>query len=148
MYKTVSCLNINDIPSNTVVTIIENMILPSIIRLTKLVNISLIGYDSSIHCKNNGGLEFTSCSNIAITGITWTEFINNKVNVSYSNTGRIKFYESSNIKIHNCTFQHLVEKALIFSQVFGNVSIKYCKFMDNKNQEHGAVIHYLPCRLH
>ena len=140
------CKMLQDIPSDAVVTIAENITLSSTIQLTKLVNVSLIGYNnSSIQCKNDGGLQFTSCSNVAIVNITWNAF-NSKKNMFNNTTPQIRFNGSSNITIDNCTFQQSVGQAIVLSEVSGDVDIKHCKFVDNYNVHphrlHGTAIHY------
>ena len=140
-YKNCFCKNLNDIPSNSVVMITDNITLSSPIQLTKLVNVSLIGYNSpSIYCENDGGLQFTSCTNVTIINITWHRLINNDRNIPE----KIKFYNSSIITIDHCTFQQSVGQAIVLSEVSGDVNIKHCKFMNNiySHRGHGAAIHY------
>ena len=141
-YQNCCCENIEDIPSNVVVKITRNISLSSPIQLQKLVNISLIGYNSSsIHCENDGGIRFISCRNVSITNLTWHKFINNEKN---NITSLIKFYNSSNLTIDNCTFQQSVGGAIVLSEVSGDLNIKHCKFVNNKHtlREHGGAIHY------
>ena len=135
------CENIENISSNSVVIITDNITLSSSIQLTELDNISLIGYNSpSIYCENDGGLQFTSCTNVTITNITWHRQINNDRNLP----AKIKFYNSSNITIDHCTFQQSVGQAVVLSEVSGVVNIKHCKFLNNKYifREHGTAIYY------
>ena len=145
-YNKCFCRKLQDIPSDAVVTITENITLSSTIQLTELVNISLIGYNnSSIQCKNNSGLHFFSCSNVAIVNIHWKAF-NSKKNMFNNVTPQIRFNGSSNIIIDNCTFQQSVGQAIVLSEVSGDVDIKHCKFVDNYNVHphrlHGTAIHY------
>ena len=144
-YEKCFCENIEDIPSDVVVIITDNITLSSMIPLLEIANISLIGYNSSfIHCKNDGGLQFTSCSNVSITNLTWHKFINNERKISNDTTPQIIFYNSSNVIIDHCTFQQSVGQAIILSEMSGNVNIKHCKFVNNKHtfREYGAAIHY------
>ena len=145
-YSKCFCKMLQDIPSDAVVTIAENITLSSIIQLTELVNISLIGYNnSSIQCKNDGGLQFTSCSSVTIVNITWNA-LNSKKNIFNNVTPQIEFYDSSNITIDNCIFQRSVGRAVVLSEVSGHVDIKHCKFVNNHNiyphRVHGTAIHY------
>ena len=140
------CKKLQDIPSDAVITIAENIILSSTIQLTELVNISLIGYNnSSIQCENDGGLQFTSCSNVTIVNINWKAF-SSKKNTFNNITPQIRFYGSSNIIIDNCTFQQSVGQAVVLSEVSGDVDIKHCKFVNNYNihphRLHGTAIYY------
>ena len=143
-YKNYFCKNLNDISSNSVVIITDNITLSSQIQLTELANISLIGYNNpSIYCENDGGLQFTSCTNVTITNITWHRLINNDRNIHVT----IKFYNSSNITIDHCTFQQSVGQAVVLSEVSGDVNIKHCKFVNNmhlsEKRHYGSAIHYL-----
>ena len=143
-YKNCFCKNLNDISSNSVVIITDNVTLSSPIQLTELVNISLIGYNSpSIYCENDGGVQFTSCTNVTITNITWHRLINNNRNIPV----KIKFYNSSNITIDHCTFQQSVGQAVVLSEVSRDVNIKHCKFVNNihlsEKSHNGSAIYYL-----
>ena len=147
-YRECFCRKLQDIPSDAVVIIAENITLSSTIQLTKLVNVSLIGYNnSSIQCEEDGGLQFTSCSNVTIVNITWNVF-NNKKSIFNNVTPQIEFYDSSNITIDNCIFQRSVGQTVVLSEVSGHVDIKHCKFVNNHNlyphRVHGTAIHYSP----
>ena len=146
-YKNCFCKNLNDIPSNSVVIITDNITLSSPIQLTDFVNISLIGYNSpAIYCENDGGFQFTSCSNVLIANISWHKFRKNEI-TSKNIAPQIKFYNSLNITIDNCIFQQSVGQAILLSEVSENVSIKHCKFVNNMHphakSQHGTAIHYL-----
>ena len=147
-YKKCYCEDIEDIPSDVVVIITKNITLSSPIQLTELNNISVIVYNSyTIHCDNDGGLQFISCSNVTITNLTWIKLIDNERNISNNITPQIEFYNSSNITIDHCTFQQSVGQAVVLSEVSGDVNIKHCKFVNNKYslREHGATIYYSSC---
>ena len=138
------CENIEDIPSNVAVIITKNITLTSTIKLTNIINVSLIGYnDSSIHYESDGGLQFISCSIITVKNLTWRKIIKHEWNIN-NTISQIKFYNSSNITIDHCTFQQSVGRAVVLSEVSGDVNIKHCKFVNNKYslREHGAAIHY------
>ena len=139
------CENIEEIPSNAVVIITKNITLSSSIQITDRANITLIGHNSSfIHCENESGLQFISCSDVIVINLTWHKFINNEQNISNNITPQIKFCNSSNITIENCTFQQSVGRAVVLSEMSGDVNIKHCKFVNNKHslRKHGAAIHY------
>ena len=143
-YKKCYCVNIEDIPNDVVVIITKNITLSSTLQLTKIYNISLIGYNASVHCNYDGGLKFISCNNVRITNLTWYKFTDNERNLSNNTTPQITFYNSSNITIDHCTFEQSVGQAVVLSEVSGDVNIKHCKFVNNKHplRKHGAVIHY------
>ena len=144
-HKKCYCENIEEIKSNTIVIITKKITLSSPVKLRNIVNVSLIGYNSpSIYCENDGGLQFTSCTNVTITNITWSKIISDERNISNNITSQIKFYNSSNITIDHCTFQQSVGQAVVLSEVSGDVNIKYCKFVNNMHllRVHGAAIHY------
>ena len=76
-YNNCFCKSLEDIPSNSEVIITD--VIKLNVSLEKLSNISVIGYNnSSIHCENEGGLQFISCSNVLITSITWRKTISDK----------------------------------------------------------------------
>ena len=48
------------------------MALSSVIQLTHLKNIAIIGYNNpTVQCGYSGGLHFVSCDNVTIEGIIW-----------------------------------------------------------------------------
>ena len=50
---------------------------------------------------------------------------------------------SSNITIQGCSFQHSKERAVVLSDISGNVNISHCKFVNNSHYRgHGAAISY------
>ena len=146
-YSKCFCKRLQDVPSNAVVIIAENITLSSTLQFFELDNISLIGYNNcSIQCENDGGLQFTSCSNVTIVNITWN-LVTSKTNMSNNLSPQITFYGSSNITIDNCTFQHSVGQAVVLSEMSGNVDIQHCKFVNNYNiiyshRVQGSAIHY------
>ena len=136
-YAICYCRNLKYISDNTAVIITENMVLSSMIKFTKLVNISLIGHNNP---SVSGGFQFISCSNVTVAGITWTS----SPLASNSRIPQLNFTHSSNIVIDRCTFHHLIGKVVALLEVSGAVSIKHCKFMNNQlHREHDAAIHYL-----
>ena len=50
---------------------------------------------------------------------------------------------SSNITIQNCSFQHSIDRAVVLSDVSGDVSINHCYFMNNSVfKGHGVAIYH------
>ena len=140
--NTCHCQNIEDISNNAVVAITETMTLYKLTQFIGLVNISLIGYnDSYVEFINDGGLQFTYCSNLTITNLT---FIKKENNISSNTIPQLKFYGSSNITIQRCSFQHSIVQAVELSEISGDVNINHCKFINNTYSQriHGAAIRY------
>ena len=126
--------------SNGLINITNNVMLPSIIQLKGLANISIIGHDGTIvNCDNAGGIHFDHCHNCTIMGIKWEKCGN--INGSKP---AIKLYNSSNISIQNCSFQNSVTQSIALSEMSGNVTINGCTFaFNNYYEDHGVAIHYL-----
>ena len=144
-YNNCFCKSLKDIPSNSEVIITDAIRLNVTVSLKELSNISLIGYDnSSIHCENEGGLQFISCSNVSITNITWRKIINNERDTSNNITSQIRFNNSSNIIIDYCTFEQSVGQAVVLSEMSGEVNISHCEFVNNRYPlgAHGGAIYY------
>ena len=57
-YNKCYCEKNEDIPSNAVVIITKNITLSSRLQFKNIANLSLIGYDGLINCKNDGELQF------------------------------------------------------------------------------------------
>ena len=142
MYGGCSCNSfyhaLANLTSNVTINITADVILSSIVTVSDLENISIIGYNNpTVKCKNVGGMHFTFCHNCIIQGITWNGCGSNS-------TPSLKWSYSSNIKIQNCTFQYSVEQAVVLSEVSGDVSINNCRFVNNSYYRgHGMAIHYL-----
>ena len=127
--------------SNVQIDLSINVTLSSIITLTDLNNISIIGHHNpTINCSNAGGVKFTSCHNCTIEGITWNGCGNKNIHVN--TTPVIEFYHSTNITIQNCTFQYSIGQAVALSEVSGSVKITHCWFLHNNHYEgNGAAVH-------
>ena len=138
---------LDSLTSNTHINLSINVTLSSIITLSNLNNISIIGHNNpTVNCSSNGGVKFTSCHNCTIEGITWDGCGAIYVNASIDPV--IEFQHSTNITIHNCTFQHSVGQAIVLSEVSGNVKINCCKFLWNKHYKgHGTAIYFSPSQL-
>ena len=61
-----------NLTSNVLINITTDVTLPSLIKVSDLQNVSIVGhYNPSVNCKNVGGIHFTFCHNCVIQGITW-----------------------------------------------------------------------------
>ena len=109
-----------NLTSNVLINITTDVKLFSIVTLSDLANITIIGHNNpTINCDNSGGVHFMNCSHCVIDGITW-EGCGTGNNVG-NNDPVLKFFNSSNILIKNCSFQHSIGQAVVLSGVSGNV---------------------------
>ena len=135
-----------NLTSNVLINITTDMTLSSLIKLSDLENVSVIGHNNpsnnpTVNCKTVGGVHFTSCHNCIIQGITWNECGTEDIN-NYTEPGLALSY-STNIIINNCLFQYSKGPAVLLSAVSGNVNISNCSFTHNSQYRgHGAAIHY------
>ena len=127
--------------SNVLIKITTDVMLSSLIKVSNLQNISIIGHKNpTVNCKT-GGMHLTLCRNCIIQGITWDGC--GIENTNGNTEPGLKFTECSDVTIQNCSFQHSVGQALVLSEMAGDITIKNCKFMNNSHHRgHGAVIHY------
>ena len=125
-----------NLTSNGLATISDKVIISSIISLTKLYNVSIIGSKNhSITCFNDAGLQLEQCNNITIEGLNW-------VGCS-ADTPVINIFNSSDVSLQNCLFQQSKGPAVVMFELSGYVNINHCKFINNTEYSgHGAVIHY------
>ena len=134
-----------NLTSNSQMNITTDVMLLSFVSLVGLEDIVIIGYDNpTIKCNNAGGIYLESCNNCTIIGITWE-------NCGTKNDSKpvIELHNSSDIIIQNCTFQHSVTQALVFSEVSGDVTINNCKFaFNNKSAGHGIALYYASTMIH
>ena len=143
------CHSFNDllinITSDVTICVTTDMVLSSLVRLTHLKNVSIIGHNNpTILSGYNAGLYFASCQNITITGITW---IGHGINAKFFSSPAVAFLlyiiNLSNINFQNCTFQNSLGQSIVLSEVSGSVNINNCKFTHNKYyNNHGAAIYY------
>ena len=128
--------------SNAQIDLSVNVTLSSVITLSDLNNISIIGHHNpTINCSNAGGVKFISCHNCTIEGITWDGC--GIKNVNGSTIPGIEFYHSTNITIQNCTFQYSAGQAVILSELSGKVTVKHCRFLFNTHHVgHGTAIYF------
>ena len=126
--------------SNGMINVTTDVILQSVVPLSGLENITIIGNDNpTVNCDNAGGIHFDHSQNFTIIGITWEKCGNKN-----DNSPAIKLYSSSNISIQNCSFQNSVTQSIALSEMSGNVTINGCTFaFNNHYEDHGVAIHYL-----
>ena len=131
-----------NLTSNVLINITTDMTLFSLIKLSNLENVSIIGYnDPVVNCKSAGGILFTYCCNCVIQGITWNECGIEDVNNNIEPGLALRY--STNVTIKNCFFQYSKGQAVLLSAVSGNVNISNCSFTHNSQYRgHGAAIHY------
>ena len=95
---------LDNFTSDFTIYIKTDMTLSSVIQLTHLKNIAIIGYNNpTVQCGYSGGLHFVSCHNVTIEGIIWNEYGAN-VNVNATEGIGLYMYNSLNIIFQNCTF--------------------------------------------
>ena len=121
--------------SNEPIIILDQMIISSVIILTKLNDISIIGnINHRIVFVNNAGLQVNQCNNITIKDINW-------VGCGADHKPVINIINSSDATIQNCLFQQSKGQAVVMSESSG-VNITNCKFINNTDyRDHGAAIH-------
>ena len=126
-----------NLTSNELVSISDNVIISSVIFLTKLTNISIIGSkDHSITCINNAGLQLERCSNITIKGLNW-------VGCGADTTPVINILNTTDITLQNCLFQQSKGPGVVMFALSGYVNINHCQFIKNTAYRgHGAAVHY------
>ena len=125
-YKYLEDILVN-LTSNGLATISGEVIIFSVISLTKLYNVSIIGSKNhSITCVNNynAGLQIKHCSNITIEGLIW-------VGCGADTTPVINISNSSNVTLKNCLFQQSRGPMVVMFELSGNVSINHCQFINN-----------------
>ena len=129
-----------NLTSNGLVSIMNDVMLLSVVPLVGLKNVTIAGHDNpTVNCNDAGGIRLDDCCNCTIMGITWK-----KCGTKNSNMPAMELYNSSNILIQNCSFQHTITQAITVSEMSGIVTIDDCKFVFNNHFEgHGTTIHYL-----
>ena len=127
---------------NIMINVTSDVELAKIISLFDLANVAIVGHNQpTVNCKNTGGLNFTSCYNCVIEGITWKGCGARSIrNMNYP---VLKLFSSFNITIMNCSFLYSLGQAIVLSEVSGAVYINHCDFLSNKQYKaHGSAIHY------
>ena len=141
-----SCYSLFDqalanISSNSMINITTNSTLSFHNILQGLQNIQIIGYNNpTVYCTTIiGALQFISCTNCIIRGITWSGCGGI---VHDNNYPVLEFDSSSNVKIEKCTFKRSKGQTIVLSGMTGDVTINDCQFYNNKylGNAGGAVI--------
>ena len=146
VYGNCSCDSLDhalaNLTSNVLIIITTDVTLSSIIKVSNVENVTMIGHNNpTVNCKGFGGIHFTFCHNCIIQGITWDEC--GTENIDHHIEPGLKLSNSSNITIENCIFQHSKGQAVLLSEVSGDVNINHCNFVhNNRYKGHGAAIHY------
>ena len=142
VYGNCSCNSLDaldNFTNNVLINITTDLMLSSLIKVSYLENVSIIGHNiPTVKCRNIGGIHFNFCHNCNIQGILWEGC------GTYTNVEPIlKLSYSSNISIHKCTFQHSTGQAVVLSELSGDVNINHCQFIYNSHHRgHGVAIHY------
>ena len=120
--------------NNTSITITTDVTLSSVVLLSHLQNISIVGQENpTINC-DGGGLHLVYCHNCTIDGINWNGCGNSPV---------LKIENCSNIEIKKCIFKHSIRQVVIFLGMLGDAKINHCKFVNNSNHiDRGAFLYY------
>ena len=128
---------LESLENNTIINFTTNaVLLQSIVYLNKLNNIAIVGQNkTTVECNNSGALNYSSCNNVIIKGITWNKCgayveITNKgvpfVSTYYYYPG-INFRKCSNLSVHSCVFRHSV----YLFEVSGIISFNHVWFLLN-----------------
>ena len=133
---------LDNLPDNVLVNVTSDVELTAIIPLFDLANVAIVGHNKpTVNCKNTGGLNFTSCYNCVIEGITWKGC--GAGNIRNMNYPVLELFNSTNITIKNCSFVYSLGQAIVLSEISGDVHINHCDFLSNQQYKaHGSAIHY------
>ena len=133
-----------NLTSDALINITTDVVLSSIIPLVDLANIAITGHNNpTVNCNNSGGLNFISCCNCTIEGITWNGCGARNISNNENVYPVLQLFNSSNITIRSCLFQHSIGQAVVLAEMIGDVNIDHCSFSSNKQYEgHGTAIHY------
>ena len=133
-----------NLTSDALINITTDVVLSSIIPLVDLANIAITGHNNpTVNCNDSGGLNFISCCNCTIEGITWNGCGAGNISNNENVYPILQLFNSSNITIMSCSFQHSIGQAVVLSEMIGDVNINLCNFSSNKQYEgHGTAIHY------
>ena len=146
VYGNCSCSSLDqalvNLASNVLINITTDVTLSSLIKISSIENVTVIGHGTpTINCTNFGGMYFTFCHYLIVQAITWdgcgTEGIDDHSKPA------LKLSDSSNILVKNCSFQYSKAQVVLLSNVSGDVGISHCNFAHNSHYKgHGALIHY------
>ena len=133
-----------NLTSNSLINIMTDVELSSIISLVDLANIAITGHNNpTVDCNNSGGIHFISCYNCTIEGITWKRCGSKNIREDRNVYPVLHLFNSSNLTISNCSFQHSIGQSVVLLGVSGDVNIDNCDFLYNTLYEsHGAAVYY------
>ena len=146
VYGNCSCGSLDhalaNLTSNVLINITTDVTLSSLVTVSDLENVSIIGHDNpTVNCMVFGGIHLNFCYNCIFQGIVWDGCGNNSID--YHTEPGLKLSNSSNITINNCSFQYSKGQAVLLSEVSGYVNINHCQFVNNNHYRgYGAAIHY------
>ena len=147
VYGNCSCNSLDhalaNLTSNFLINITSDVTLSSLIEVSDIANVSIIGHNNpTVNCRNIGGIHFAFCNNCIIQGVTWNS-CGTKITDNHTEPGLMLSY-SFIVTIQNCSFQHSVGQAVVLSKVSGDININDCKFVNNSYYGgHGGAIYYL-----
>ena len=138
-----------NLTSNVLINITSDVMLASLVKLSNLENVLIVGYNNpTVNCNNVAGVHFAFCRNCIIEGITWNECGMGAENINNYTIPGLALSYSTNVTIKNCFFQYSKGQAVLLSAVSGNVNISHCSFTHNSHYRgHGAAIHYSSSNL-
>ena len=145
VYGNCSCSSLDhalaNLISNVLINITTDVTLSSLVTVSDLENVSIIGHNNpTVNCRNVSEMQFTFSRHFIIQGITWIGCGTD--NINHTKPG-LSMIHSFNVTIQNCTFQQSVGQAIVLSEMSGDVNINNCKFVNNSHYRgHGAAIHY------
>ena len=133
-----------NLTSDALINITTDVMLSSIIPLVDFANIVITGHNNpTVNCNHSGGLNFISCCNCTIEGITWNGCGAGNISNNENIYPVLQLFNSSNITITSCSFRHSIGQAVVLSEMIGDVNIDHCSFSSNKKYKgHGTAIHY------
>ena len=134
VYGNCSCNSLDialaSLTSNVLINITTDVMLSSLIKVSDLENVSIIGYNNPIvNCRNNGRMHFTFFHDFTFKGITLSGCGSRLNYVHYTKPLYLSY--SYNIMIQNCLFQHLMGPVVVL--LSKNVTISSCRFSNNKD---------------
>ena len=84
---------LTNLTSNILINITTDVTLSSLVKISNLSNISIIGHNyPAVNCKSVGGIHFAFCHNCTIQGITWNRCGSpDEPGLNFINSSKIKF---------------------------------------------------------
>ena len=133
VYGNCSCNSLDialaSLTSNVLINIKTDVMLFSLIKVSDIVNVSIIGYNNpSVNCIDIGGMHFTYSHNLIFKGITLSGC---GVRLNYLIEPGLHLSYSSNIIIQNCVFQYSIGPAVVLL-ISKNVTVSSCSLFNNE----------------